>query len=82
MTNNEETRQESTQAQTQMIAPLPPPTPLQLAITDFNQIKQALAGSEPEWCLPRLDPKTKVSEPKLPGDELVSQSCGINPIFL
>lgn len=79
MTNNEETRQESTQSQTQIIAPLPPPTPPQQAIIDFNQIKQALAGSEPEWCLPRLDPKTKVSEPNLPGEELVSQSCGIIP---
>jgi hypothetical protein len=79
MTNNEETRQESTQTQTQIIAPPPTLTPLQQAIKDFDQIKQALAGSEPEWCLPRLDPKTKVSEPKL-DQELVSGSCNVNDI--
>lgn len=78
MTNHEETRQESTQVQAQIIAPKPPLTPSQQAINEFNQIKQALAGSQPEWCLPRLDPKTKISDPKL-DEELVSQTCGIIP---
>ncbi|NJM65719.1 MAG: hypothetical protein HC851_08630 [Acaryochloris sp. RU_4_1] len=65
MTNNEESRLEDTQSQAQMISPMVTPSPQEQAVGEFERIKQALAGSQPEWCLPRLDPKTKVSDPKL-----------------
>lgn len=74
MTNNEETRQESTQSQTQMIMPTEPPSPAQQAITEFEEITEALAGSNPEWCLPRPDFKATVSDPKIDPD-LASTSC-------
>ena len=65
MTNNEETRQESTQSQAQLISPIIPLPPQQQAVGEFEQITKALAGWVPEWCLPRLDFKAKVSEPKI-----------------
>jgi hypothetical protein len=78
MTNNEETRQESTQSQTQMIMPTEPLPPAQQAITDFKEITEALAGSNPEWCLPRPDFKAIESDPKI-DRQLVSTSCFLEP---
>lgn len=64
MANHEETRPENTQPQAQLIS-LPLSTPPAGAIIQFNEIKNALAGSVPEWRLPKVDEKALASEPKL-----------------
>lgn len=46
------------------------------ALDDFNEIKTALVGSEPEWRLPKVDEKALTSEPRLVEPPL-SQPCNI-----
>ena len=46
------------------------------AIKQFTKIKVALAGSQPEWRLPKVDEKALASEPKLV-EPPVSTSCEI-----
>jgi hypothetical protein len=45
------------------------------AIEKFKEIKEALAGSAPEWRLPKIDEKALESAPKLAKEELISKSC-------
>jgi hypothetical protein len=45
------------------------------AIDKFKEIKEALAGSAPEWRLPKVDEKAFVSAPKLIEPELISKEC-------
>ena len=40
-----------------------PKTPVNQAIDQFNGIKQALIGAEPEWVLPAVNKKASASEP-------------------
>lgn len=75
MADSEETRIENIQPQAQQIS-LSPPTPPEGAVIQFNEIKKALVGSEPEWRLPKVDEKALASEPKLV-EPPVSQPCGI-----
>ncbi len=63
---NEETRPEGTQQQ-----PSDTPEPERQmfseeeksAIDEFEEIKQALIGDDPEWLIPRVNPKALASEP-------------------
>ena len=68
---NEEPRQEGTPQQS---SPNPTPedpenatgildTPTEMAIEQFKEIKQALIGDDPEWLIPRIDPRALASEP-------------------
>jgi hypothetical protein len=45
------------------------------AIEDFKKTKEALAGSAPEWRLPKVDEKASVSAPMLINPELISKDC-------
>lgn len=70
MINNEETRPESTQSPLQpnrlLEQTVPPPIKTQdEAISELKRIKQVLIGPTPEWCLPKVNPRAKVSDPKI-----------------
>ena len=77
MTPHEETRSEDTQPQTQLDTSSRLPTSADDgARQQFNEIKQALAGSQPEWRVPKVDAKALASEPKHVEPPL-SQPCNI-----
>jgi len=77
MTPHEETRSEDTQPQTQLdTSSRLPASADDGARQQFNEIKQALAGSQPEWRVPKVDAKALASEPKHVEPPL-SQPCNI-----
>ena len=82
MANNEETRAENTQSPLQAIfqpcdqpskLPKTAGTPAE-AEAEFNQIKKALVGPEPEWCLPEVDPKATKTTPAI-DNSVLTKSC-------
>jgi hypothetical protein len=82
MANNEETTPENTQSSLQAIfhrpcnpANLPKTagTPAE-AEAEFNQIKKALVGPKPEWCLPEVDFKATKTVPAV-NNTVLRQSC-------
>jgi hypothetical protein len=82
MTNNEETRPENTQSPLQAIFHQPckpsklPKTALteEAAVAEFKQIKKALIGPEPEWCLPEVEFKATKTTPII-DNAVLRESC-------
>jgi hypothetical protein len=85
MENHEGMREEMRSSETQsnlqpsLGSQLPQPgkTPAsQAAEQEFSEIRRALTGSEPEWCLPKVDRKAKASSPQL-DDSAIVRSCSV-----
>jgi hypothetical protein len=83
MTNNEEIRPEGTQSSLQpsqlseQTAPPPIETP-EDAIGELRRIKQVLIGPLPEWCLPKVKRRAKVTLPQIDDSQLFT-TCPKDP---
>jgi hypothetical protein len=52
----------------------PEPAKPEQAKTEFNGIKKALVGPQPEWCLPEVDPKASKTTPEI-DNTVLTHSC-------